>query len=237
MKKPFYQKLKRHLSRMWMRPILVFVFHQVSDEFEPDTMWMCDWTQTGVFKGNILALKKQYKFISLEEVREHLAKDKYRFRKYAALTADDGWASLKNILPWLVEQKIPVTLFLNPSVLDGQKWNSRESDKLLTEEEVVRFVKEGSPYISIASHGWSHKSCTQMTMREFEESVQASERVLCRVPAIVPFFAFAYGQYIPAQVAYLRGMKLVPVFVDGVDNDNDPTSIHRFCIDGTKINE
>jgi peptidoglycan/xylan/chitin deacetylase (PgdA/CDA1 family) len=220
---------------MFMRPIRVFVFHQVSDVFEPETMWDCDWTQTEVFKRNISALMKKYKFISLEEVRDHLALDKFRFKSYAALTADDGWASLKNILPWLVNQKIPVTLFLNPSVLDGRHWNSRETDKLLTGEEVVRIVEDGAPYISVASHGWTHISSKGMSREEFVQSVDKSEKVLERLPAKVPFFAFASGLYRMAQVAYLRDRQLTPVFVDSEDNETDPTLIHRYCIDGVRI--
>lgn len=231
----FFQRLKRHISRMFMRPIRVFLFHQVSDVFEPETMWDCDWTQTEVFKQNISILMKKYKFISLEEVRQHLAKDKFRFRRYAALTADDGWASLKNIVPWLVDQKIPVTLFLNPSCLDGRHWNSRDTDKLLTMEEIVRIVEDGSPYVSVASHGWTHSSSKEMTMEVFTDNVRLSEDALALVPGKVSFYAFVSGIFTWEQVASLRDRKLTPVFVDGLDNEKDPTSIHRFGIDGKTI--
>lgn len=236
MKKPFFQRVRHRLFRMRLHPIPVFVFHQVSDVFEPETMWECDWTQTELFKQNILALKKRYTFISLEDVRNHLAKDKLRVKNFAALTADDGWASLVNILPWLAENKVPVTLFLNPSCLDANHRHSRETDKLLTETDVRQIVEDGSSYISVASHGWTHKSCSEMSMEEFEESVRKSEDVLQKLPAKVPFFAFASGQYTSEQVAYLRNRQLIPVFVDGMVNEKDPASIHRHCIDGGKYN-
>ena len=236
MKKPLFQRMMHRLSRMLLQPIPVFVFHQVSDALEPETMWECDWTQTDLFKQKISALKKRYTFISLPEVQEHLTKDRLRFRRYAALTADDGWASLANILPWLVEQKVPVTLFLNPSCLDGLHKNSRETDKLLTKEEVLRIVEEGKPFISVASHGWTHKDSTKMTLDEFEESVQKSEDVLAQIPGRVPYFAFASGRHTPKQVGYLKSKGLIPVFVDGAANEKDPTVIHRFCIDGRSFN-
>ena len=232
MKQNFFQRLKHLWSRIWLHPIQVFVFHQVSDVFEPETMWECDWTQTDAFKRRILALKKKYTFISLTEVQRHLAQDKWRLRNYASLTSDDGWASLTNILPWLVEQKIPVTLFLNPSCLDGKHWNSRETDKLLTREEVVRFVEQGAPYITIASHGWTHKSSLHMTMEEFIESVDKSERALHEMPAKVPFFAYASGLSAEGQFGYLRKQGLTPVYVDRRVNEKDPTLIHRYCRDG-----
>lgn len=237
MKISFYQRIKRGLLRLRLHPIRVFVFHQVSDVFEPDTMWDCDWTETETFKRSISALTKKYTFLSLAEVKEHLANDRFRFKDYAALTADDGWASLKNILPWLVGQKIPVTLFLNPSCLDGKHWNSRETDKLLTGEEVVRVVEQGEPYITIASHGWTHKNSKTMSLEVFEDSVRKSEEVLDRLPGHVPFYAFVSGRHTPAQVDFLRSRPLTPVFVDGRDNVNDPMSIHRHCIDGIPIHE
>lgn len=235
MKTSFFQRLRHILFRLRFRPIRVFVFHQVSDVFEPDTMWECDWTQTDVFKENISALMKKYTFISLEEVRRHLREDKFRVRRYAALTSDDGWASLKNILPWLAEQKVPVTLFLNPSCLDGKHWNSRETDKLLTEAEVVGLVEACAPYVSIASHGWTHRNNKEMTADEFAENVMKSEALLGRLPGKVPFYAFASGYHRMWQVEFLRENGLIPAFVDARVNDNDPFSLHRFCIDGIKI--
>ena len=232
MKMSLYRRIKRGLLRLRLHPIRVFVFHQVSDVFEPDTMWECDWTETEAFKRSISALTKKYTFISLDQVKDHLENDRFRFKDYAALTADDGWASLKNILPWLVERKIPVTLFLNPSCLDGKHWNSRETDKLLTREEVVRFVEQGAPYITIASHGWTHKSSLHMTMEEFIESVDKSERVLQEMPAKVPFFAYASGLSAEGQFGYLRKQGLTPVYVDRRVNSKDSILIHRYCIDG-----
>lgn len=50
---------------MFSKPIRVFVFQQVSDAFEPEAMWECDWTQTEQFMQKVFALMKKYQFISL----------------------------------------------------------------------------------------------------------------------------------------------------------------------------
>lgn len=231
MKKPFFQRICHRLHRMRLHPIRVFVFHQVSDVFEPETMWDCDWTQSDVFKQNVLTLKKRYTFISLEEMRRHLANDKLRLKNYAVLTSDDGWASLANIIPWLAGQKIPVTLFLNPLYMDGSHWPSRETEKLLAQDEVIRMVDAYTPFVSVASHGWSHEDCAAMRIDEFVDNVQRSEEVLKRMPSKVGFYAFASGRYRKEQVDYLRANNLVPVFVDGTYNDADPLSVHRECLD------
>ena len=117
----FFQKLRRKLRKMCKRtPIRVFLFHQVSDRFDATTMIEGDWTQMDQFKRNINRLRKEYTFIPLDKAYRKMRRDIFRFRDYAVLTADDGWASLNNILPWLAEQRIPVTLFLNPGYFDGR---------------------------------------------------------------------------------------------------------------------
>lgn len=225
-------KLSRYLEKLRLRPVRVFCFHQVSDVFEPDTMWECDWTQTEAFKRKVLALKERYTFIPLDVAYDHIANDRFRVKNYAVLTADDGWASLKNIIPWLVEQKIPVTLFLNPLYLDGIHYQERATEKLLTRADVDELVEQFSPMITIASHGWSHKDCTKMSEEDFEISVRMSEDALQGIGGKIPFFAFTFGRYHDNQADWLRSQSIVPVLMDGTKNYDDATRIHRELLDG-----
>lgn len=228
------KKLCRRVRNLFVKPIRVFCFHQVSDVFEPETMWECDWTQTDVFKKKILTLKEKYTFVSLTEAYNHIANDKIRLKNYAALTADDGWASVKNIIPWLAEQGIPVTLFLNPLYLDGKHYQSRETEKLLTCADVNLLTKMNPNLISIASHGWEHKDCSKMDMDEFVGNVKKAENSLKDLRGKTSFYAFTYGKYIREQVEILNHLLLIPVFADGCKNYNDELCVHRECIDGTK---
>lgn len=223
--------IKRKWNRLRFRSVRVFCFHHVSDIFDPDTMWECDWTQTDAFKRNVLALKKKYTFISLEEAYNHISCDKFRNTNYAVLTSDDGWASLKNILPWLAEEKIPVTLFLNPLYMDGKHFQSRDSEEFLTKEEVVFLVERYEPLITIASHGWSHDDCLKIPMESFKESVRKSEEYLMNIKGKVPFYAFSFGRHTNKQLEFLGQQNLVPVLMDGMVNYDDVSCIHRECID------
>jgi len=227
----FCKKVHRYWVKMRFQPIRVFCFHQVSDVFEPETMWKCDWTQTDDFKQKILTLKRRYTFISLPEVTAHLERDSFRFKKYAALTADDGWASLKNIIPWLAENHIPLTLFLNPLYLDGNHYQSRETEKLLTCNDVAFLVKRFAPSITIASHGWDHQDCLKMTMEDFRERVEKSESILRNMDGFVPYYAFTYGRHNNNQSEVLESFSLVPVYMDGTKNIADASSIHRELLD------
>lgn len=225
-------RLKRKWKHLWIKPIRVFCFHQVSDKFEPDTMWEPDWIQTESFKKKILKLKTEYTFLPLQEAYRHIANDTIRFKKYASLTADDGWASLKNIIPWLAEQQIPVTLFLNPCYLDGKHYQSRPTEKLLTREEVSDLVETYAPLITIASHGWIHADGLKMTDKEFEESVLEAEKDLQKMTGKAPFYAFTYGHYKQGQIQFLKTLSLIPVLMDGRMNDNDKQCVHREGLDG-----
>ena len=194
-------------------------------------MWKCDWTQSEVFKQNVLALKKKYTFICLQEAYNHISCDKFRNTNYAVLTSDDGWGSLKNILPWLAEEKIPVTLFLNPLYMDGKHYQSRDTEKFLTKEEVADLTKRYEPFITIASHGWSHEDCVKMPMESFKESVRKSEEYLMPMKGKVPFYAFTFGRHTIKQLDFLEQCSLVPVLIDGIANYDDASCIHRECID------
>ena len=228
----FVDRFRRKCRRLRLSPIRVFCFHQVSDTFEPETMWECDWTQTELFKRNILDLKKKYAFISLPEVTDHLRYDRFRKKRYAALTADDGWASLKNILPWLAEQEIHITLFLNPLYMDGIHHQERETEKLLTKEDVTELVERYAPYVSIASHGWSHEDCLKMSLDGFRGEVLKAETVLTEIKGKLPYYAFTYGRHNDSQLGVLKKLSLVPVFMDGESNFFDCESVHRELLDG-----
>jgi peptidoglycan/xylan/chitin deacetylase (PgdA/CDA1 family) len=229
------KQLLGRLNKWYLRPIRVFCFHQVSDVFDPKGMWECDWTQTDVFKKKILALERKYTFISLEEAYSYIVNDKIRWKNYAVLTADDGWASLKNIIPWLAEKKIPVTLFLNPLYMDGVHRQSRETESFLTTEDVDSLVERFYPYITIASHGWSHDDCVKMTFERFKESVVKSEEYLGLMNAKVSFYAFTFGRCTCKHMEFLEQNGLTPVLVDGMKNYNDLSCIHRECIDENNL--
>lgn len=226
-------RIVRKLTKLRLQPIRVFCFHQVSDSFDPKSMWECDWTNTEIFKGKINSLLKQgYSFISLPEATKRLKKDWVRRKKYAVLTADDGWSSVLNIVPWLVEQEIPLTLFLNPQYLDGIHYQERQTEKLLTKYDIEHIVKKYHPYITIASHGWIHKDCSKMDMNEFTESVRQSEEYLSTMCGKVPFYAYTFGRHSYEQNIFIKHQGLIPVLADGVLNFNDISQIHRECIDG-----
>lgn len=219
-------KLKRRWTRLWIKPIRVFCFHQVSEAFEPDTMKESDWMQTEAFKKRVLALKKQYVFVSLEEAYHHVVTDGCRMKRYAVLTADDGWASLKSILSWIDEQQIPITLFLNPLYLDGIHYRERETERYLTESDVQSICIKYQR-VSVGIHGWEHVAATKQSEEEFKKNVEQSMQALKDYKSFVPFFAYPWGKRNRMNDQVLKDYKVVPVLMDRMRNYNDASAIHR----------
>lgn len=212
---------------MRLQPIRIFCFHQVSDTFDESTMMECDWLPTEVFKQRIGDFKGEgYTFISLPEAQKMLRRDWFRCKKYAVLTADDGWASLKNILPWLNEQQIPITLFLNPKYLDGKHYRDRATEMYITDEEAIHLYEQ-YPLVTIGSHGWEHIDAMRQTEKEFRESIKRTQDYLKRLPNYIPFHAYTWGHWNTKRNEILTEVGMNLVYMDGGKNYNDHDVIHR----------
>lgn len=211
--------------KMRLQPIRVFDMHHVCETFDAEVMVDYDWMQIDEFKNRILAMRQRgIKFISLTDAYMHICNDKIRKGRYAVLTFDDGYKTLKEILPWLEEQEIPVTLFINGKYLDGKSYRQNPNEKYLTKDELWALM---SPLIEIGSHGWEHVDASKMSIEDFQHSVSHNNEVLKRHPRYVPFYAYTYGKHNGDQDTYLASINQVTVLIDGVDNYNDKGYIHR----------
>lgn len=232
------RKIKRKILKMRLRPVRVFVFHQVSEVFEPETMNKNDWTELSQFKAAILKLKMEYEFISLEDAAIKIGTDRIRWKNYAVLTADDGWRSLLNIVPWLIEQKIPVTLFVSPAYFDGKTYRTCKTERYLSEPELSDLVVSSKGMVTVGLHGWEHTDATQSTEMDFRNEVLKAFEVLSQFSSFVPYFAFTWGRYNKMALRVCREQfRLTPIFTSGNKNYNDPFKIDRDCIDGITFSD
>lgn len=223
--KEFVNNIRRVWMKLRLQPIRVFCLHHVTAQMDAERMIPCDWTERAQFKSAIHSMQQDgVEFISLTDAYSHIANDKWRNRKYAVLTFDDGYTSLKEILPWLEELHIPVTLFINGKYLDGMSYRKNPKEQYLTKDELFALT---STLIEIGSHGWEHTDATQMTDEDFVESLQHNIHLLSQHPRYIPFHAFTYGRHDPAKDVCLMNMQQIPVLIDGGLNYNNPLVIHR----------
>lgn len=218
-------KIKRKFTKLRLQPIRVFCLHHVCKAFDGDSMHKCDWMDIEAFKRAIIRMHNNgAKFISMSEAYMRITNDKIRRQKYIALTFDDGYASLKEILPWLEKQQIPVTLFINGKYLDGKSYRKNAMEKYMTKDELWSLT---SPLIEVANHGWEHIRVTEMSEDEFRTSVEQNVQLLSNHPNYIPFWAYSYGTHTDFTNSYLLEKHIIPVYIDGVKNYNGKKVIHR----------
>ena len=221
----FLYKLCRKWMKLRLRPIRVFCLHHVCEQFDAEAMYACDWMALDEFKKQINELRNQgYQFISLTAAYEHLKEDKFRCKKYAVLTFDDGYKSLTEVLPWLEEQQIPATLFINGKYLDGKSYRETPKEQYLTYDELFSLT---NPLIEIGHHGWEHTAATDMTEEEVLVSLQKNIEILSTHPRYIPFWAYTYGIQNQRSDVTLSNNGMTLVLVDGGKNYKWKGSITR----------
>lgn len=209
-------KIQRKLMKFRLQPIHVFCLHHVCERFDAESMCLGDWMALSKFKHTIIALQKDgYTFISLTKAYQHLQNDFIRRKKYAVLTFDDGYKSLKEVLPWLERQNIPTTLFINGKYLDGTSYRETTKEQYLTYDELFAL---NSPLIEIGHHGWEHTDATMMTEEELEESLQNDIEILSSHSRYIPFWAYTWGHHTNVSDCYLKQKNIIPILINGGKN-------------------
>lgn len=240
-------RILRLIAKLRLQPIRVFCFHHVSDEYDPLTMWEEDWVNIGVFRQWIVSMMKRgYTFISLSEAYIKLKQDKFRCKKYAVLTADDGYKSILNILPWLEEQYIPITLFVNPKYIFedriGENIQNRLDQKQTKVSSCEIYLKMNdilsiqSPNVTFAYHGYEHLDEWDMNKETFTQNLTKCIETMQRdFPNVTPFYAHTYGHAKREYDAILHKHGLTPVYVSGNGNYNNASNIDRELISNERL--
>lgn len=211
--------------KMRLQPIRVYCLHHVCATFDADSMNACDFTQIDEFKSKVLAMQQNgVEFIRITEAYRHICEDYIRCKKYAVLTFDDGYTSLNEILPWLKEQQIPCTLFINGKYLDGKSYRKNPKERYLSKDELFAMT---SPLIEIGHHGWEHIRVSELSETAFVDSLNRNLSLLSAYSNYVPFWAYTYGNHTQFTDTYLRQQNIIPIYIDGIENFNDKHIIHR----------
>lgn len=219
------KKVRNRWKKIRLQPICVYCLHHVCKHFDAAAMNVGDWMALDEFKQKINDLRsKGYQFISLTAAYEHLKKDRFRREKYAVLTFDDGYRSLQEILPWLEEQQIPATLFINGKYLDGKSYRNNANEKYLMYDELFSL---SSHFIRIGSHGYEHADASKMSEEDFQKHINMNIKLLQKHPNYVPFHAYTWGRCTKETNDILKNLCVTPVYVDGMKNYNEPNCIHR----------
>jgi len=226
-------KITRKWVHIRLQPIHVYCLHHVCKQFDAEWMHESDWMEIEEFKCKVLALRQRgIEFISLTEAHHRLTLASspltFRLKRYAVLTFDDGYASLREVLPWLQEQDIPVTLFFNPDYAAGKAYRNTPKEQYLTTEELSEFAHTPhTPLVEIGMHGMQHVDVSKMTFIEITNYAKETIAETSKIDGHIPFWAYTWGKHNEVTDKLLKKYNLIPVLMDGMKNYNDSTCIHR----------
>ena len=240
-------RIKRKLLKLRFQPIHVYCFHHVSDTYDAATMWDEDWTQTEALKQFVNRLQqKGYIFISLPEAHERLKQDKFRRKKFAVLTADDGYKTLYNILPWFQEMQIPVTLFINPKYILEDEIDSdtqrRMQQSKISKDSASLYLKSmdiqmlQSPLVTFGHHGFEHLDEWNINKEEFKRNLDLCVSAMREsFKNVIPYYAHTYGHTNSGNDEVLQEFGLIPVYTAGNANYNISAVIDRELISQERL--
>lgn len=244
------RKIHRRLTKMRLQPVRVFCFHQVSDRYEPMYGGIENWTNTDQFKKSLIELKKKYFFVSIDEALKHLRHDVVRIKHYAVLTCDDGYQCVLDVLPWLREQGIPITLFLSMRYLDGKSYDPWFDScwKELSEGEKARLLESMyfhwdhlktkeicSENVTLGIHGLDHDDVSGLDESVFGSYVDKCVSMLSGHPRYRPYYAYTWGHHSSENDQVLKSRNIIPVYCDGVNNYGFDGAVHRVWVDGDRF--
>ena len=216
------EKILRKLVHLRLQPIRVYCLHHVCTSYDAETMCEGDWMALNLFQAKIKKMQQSgVVFLSLSEAYKHMRNDFFRRKKYAVLTFDDGYASLKEVLPWLKARHIPVTLFVNSDYACGKAYRENAKESYLTLKEL------SDAQVEIGMHGLQHVDATKMTSAEFRIFVEESIKETQKIDGYIPFWAYTWGRHTSTTDSILKEQGIIPVYVDGMKNYNAATGIHR----------
>jgi peptidoglycan/xylan/chitin deacetylase (PgdA/CDA1 family) len=194
-------------------PIMTLLYHRVAD-VHPNS-WTIDWDR---FRYQIEWLQQQFELVSLAEAQRRISAGTNSVPS-VCITFDDGYAeNCEKAIPWLIEQKVPVTYFVtSDNILSGRAYpHDLERKCPLPPNTVAEIQAMSDAGIEIGAHSRSHADLGQaMSLDELTDEIVGSKYDLeALLDKPVRYFAFPYGLHknmtpLGFRIAYEAGFAAV----------------------------
>jgi peptidoglycan/xylan/chitin deacetylase (PgdA/CDA1 family) len=123
-------------AREQRRP-LILGYHRVVSDFATasQTEMPSMMTSQAMFERHVEAIGKSFRFVSLEEIGEHVASGEPFDHPVAAITFDDGYRDVyENAFPFLRRLGIPAAMFVVTDLIGGPLWQTHDKLYYLIEK-------------------------------------------------------------------------------------------------------
>ncbi|MBI3572119.1 polysaccharide deacetylase family protein [Candidatus Kaiserbacteria bacterium] len=204
----------------------VLLYHSISDA---DDFFAVSPPE---FNRQMQYLTTQFELVPLARAFRHAAGERVR-RDSVAVTFDDGYRDFATTaLPILKRHKIPTTVFVLGDSPDRAELGNNHP--LLAPAD---FFALPHPFITVGSHGLTHRKLTKIPLPEARKEMEESRRVVeQRTGASSSYLAYPKGSYSPAvmRAAQEAGYEgAVSVVERGVHESDDRYALPRVQVDSS----
>ena len=162
---------------------VVFMYHKFDTSKYPSTNITKEQFESHLKELNL----QKYNIISLEYILDTIINDGNLPNNTIGISIDDADRSfLDYAWPKFKENKIPVTLFVNTSII------SNNSKSYLNWDEVRLLMNEG---VTIGAHSHNHNHLTKLSIDEIKNEIELSNKIFLKELGKIPnLFAYPYGE-------------------------------------------
>ncbi len=177
------------------------------------------------FIRQVNKIKKSSNFINLQTLEETL-RGNCKVRFGVLLTFDDGYEDIKNVIPFIVKNKIPAVLFVLSDPKNPDRDEIDNNFKLLSISEIKKLKKLG---IEIGCHSATHADFSSLSNSEIKKEVIDAKNDLEKKLGInVDYFAYPKGFYSKELTNAVKKAGFKGAFA--VKSGNVTSSTDRFSI-------
>jgi peptidoglycan/xylan/chitin deacetylase (PgdA/CDA1 family) len=173
-------------------PVMALLYHRVADVHPND--WTIDWKR---FRYQMEWLQQRFQIVTLEEAQRRISSGENR-EPTVCITFDDGYAENSDkAIPWLIEQKIPVTYFVTTdNILSGRPFPHDVDRHCPLQPNTVEQLRAMSAAgVEIGAHSRTHANLGRLSsIAELKDEILGSKSDLeALLDKPVCYFAFPYG--------------------------------------------
>lgn len=209
-------------------PVSILAYHAVSND-----KTIVD-IEPAMFLTQINFLKKNFQFITLDQVINYLNLEKSLTRPAIALTFDDGYRDVfTTIAPILAQNNIPATAFVLSNPTAANRAELENNKELLSEKEIKTLQKLGW---TIGCHTATHANLLARNVDLNKEITKAKLQLERTLQTPVTYFAYPKGFYTPHIIEQVKqaGFTAAFAFEAGfITRKTNRYAIPRIPVDAT----
>lgn len=211
--------------------VTVLLYHSISED---DTL--ID-VKNKNFKHQLSYLRKNFEFITLDQVMDYISGRFSPKKPAVALTFYDGYEDIvENVIPVLEKYSIPATFFIVAEP-DNVKREELKNGKKILALENCSFIKNG--LFAVGSHTLTHTDLKASSIKTALIEMKKSKTILENSMGKINYFAYPKGFYTKEVAQAAKGIYKASFTTDPglISRNTNLSLVNRIGVDRTITNE